>query len=71
MKKCQRGGGETKLKLVYSKNELIKKAKKEIAIIRKKIKKKNELRKAKKNIIKQKNIQKKKEKYLNRSKILY
>ena len=38
-----------KLKLIFSKNELIKKAKKEIAIIRKKIKaKKKELRKAKK-----------------------
>ena len=37
------------MKLVYSKNELIKKAKKEIALITKKIKdKKKELRKAKK-----------------------
>ena len=39
-----------KLKIVYNKNELIQKAKKEIAFIRKKIKeKKRELRKAKKD----------------------
>ena len=49
-----------KLKMVFNKEELTKKARKEIAFIRKKIKaKKKELRKAKKNIIKLKIIEKK------------
>ena len=48
-----------KLKIVFSKNELIKKAKKEIAFIRKKIKdKKKELRTAKKLYNKTKNYSK-------------
>ena len=50
-----------KLKLVYNKKELIKKAKKEIALLRKKIKaKKRELRKAKKEYNKAKRYSKKK-----------
>ena len=59
-------GQNLKLKLIYSKKELIKKAKKEIALIRKKIKsKKKELRKTKKAYSNAKNNQKEKEKYLN------
>ena len=50
-----------KFKLVYNQKELIKKAKKEIAIIRKKIKaKKKNSEKSKKNILKPKDILKKK-----------
>ena len=55
-----------KLKLAYIKNELIKKAKKEIALINKKIKdKKKNSEKPKKHIIRQKIIQEEKGKYLN------
>ena len=59
-----------KLKLVYSKNELIKKAKKEIALITKKIKaKKKSSEKLKKHLVRLKNIVKEKEKFLNLWKI--
>ena len=59
-------GQNLKLKLVYSKNELIKKAKKEIALITKKIKgKKKSSEKLKKHIVRLKNILKEKEKFLN------
>ena len=51
-----------KMKLVFSKNELIKKAKKEIALIKKKIKdKKKNSEKLKKHIIRLKIIQEEKE----------
>ena len=43
--------------MIYNKNELVQKAKKEIVLIRKKSKKKRQkLEKIKKNIIKQRNI---------------
>ena len=46
-----------KLKMIYNKNELIQKAKKEVALIKRKSKEKREkLEKIKKNIIKQRNI---------------
>ena len=59
-------GQNLKFKLVYSKNELIKKSKKEIALIKKKIKdKKKNSEKLKKHIVRLKNILKEKEKFLN------